>query len=195
MNESVDSLTSAGIASDRSLLRRFRSGEQDAATEIYVRYARRLQALAARQAGADLASRFDPEDVVQSVFRTFFRRASAGYYEAPAGEELWRLLLVLSLHKVRDLATHHRAQKRDVGRTWSVDANDSPAADREADDRLSVFLDHLEGLGVLDDVTILLTADHGFEGSDPSCTGSWRPALDALGLPYRDEGPGLVYLL
>lgn len=66
---------------------------------------------------------------------------------------------------------------------------------RQADARLSVFLDHLEGLGVLDDVTILLTADHGFEGSDPACTGSWKPALDALGLPYRDEGPGLVYLL
>ncbi len=66
---------------------------------------------------------------------------------------------------------------------------------RQADARLTVFLDHLERLGALDDVTFLLTADHGFEGSDPSCTGSWRPALDALGLPYRDEGPGLVYLL
>jgi phosphonoacetate hydrolase len=66
---------------------------------------------------------------------------------------------------------------------------------RQADARLSVFLDHLEAVGVLDEVTILLTADHGFEGSDPTCTGSWRPALDALGLPYRDEGPGLVYLL
>ncbi len=66
---------------------------------------------------------------------------------------------------------------------------------RQSDARLSAFLDHLEALGVLDDVTILLTADHGFEGSDPTCTGSWKPALDALGLPYRDEGPGLVYLL
>jgi len=53
----------------------------------------------------------------------------------------------------------------------------------------------LESLGTLDEVTILLTADHGFEGSAPDCTGSWRPALDALGIPYRDEGPGLVYLL
>ncbi|MFN8188892.1 MAG: alkaline phosphatase family protein [Nocardioidaceae bacterium] len=66
---------------------------------------------------------------------------------------------------------------------------------RQADARLSVFLDHLESLGILDDVTILLTADHGFEGSDPDCTGSWRSALDAVGIPYRDEGPGLVYLL
>ena len=65
---------------------------------------------------------------------------------------------------------------------------------RQADARLSAFLDHLESLGVLDDVTILLTADHGFEGSAPDCTGSWREALDAVGIPYRDEGPGLVYI-
>ncbi|HQR26072.1 MAG TPA: alkaline phosphatase family protein [Nocardioides sp.] len=66
---------------------------------------------------------------------------------------------------------------------------------RQSDARLSVFLDQLERLGVLDDVTILLTADHGFETSSPEVTGSWRPALDALGIPYRDEGPGFVYLL
>jgi hypothetical protein len=64
---------------------------------------------------------------------------------------------------------------------------------RQSDARLGTFLDHLEGLGVLDEVTILLTADHGFEGSRPECTGSWRAALDSLGVPYRDEGPGLVY--
>ena len=66
---------------------------------------------------------------------------------------------------------------------------------RQADRRLVAFLDHLDDLGVTDEVTFLLTADHGFEGADQSVTGSWRPALDALGIPYRDEGPGFVYLL
>ena len=66
---------------------------------------------------------------------------------------------------------------------------------RQSDARLVAFLDHLEGLGVLDEVTFLLTADHGFEGADPSVTGSWKPALEALGIPYRDEGPGFIYLL
>jgi phosphonoacetate hydrolase len=66
---------------------------------------------------------------------------------------------------------------------------------RQSDARLVAFLEHLDGLGVTDEVTFLLTADHGFEASDPSVTGSWRSALDDLGLPYRDEGPGLVYLL
>ena len=45
------------------------------------------------------------------------------------------------------------------------------------------------------DTDPLSTADHGFESADPEVTGSWRPALDALGIAYRDEGPGLVYLL
>ena len=66
---------------------------------------------------------------------------------------------------------------------------------RQSDARLGVFLDHLAALGVIDDVAILLTADHGFEGSDPAVTGSWRPALESLGVPFRDEGPGFVYFL
>ena len=66
---------------------------------------------------------------------------------------------------------------------------------RQSDARLGVFLDHLEALGVLDDVAFLLTADHGFESADPSVTGSWRPALESLGVPFRDEGPGFVYFL
>ncbi|KQU70792.1 alkaline phosphatase family protein [Phycicoccus sp. Root101] len=66
---------------------------------------------------------------------------------------------------------------------------------RQSDARLVAFLDHLERLGVLDEVTFLLTADHGFEAADPDVTGSWTPVLESLGIPYRDEGPGFVYLL
>ncbi len=103
--------------SDRSLLRRFRAGEHDAATELYVRYASRLLALANAHTSPSLSSRFDPEDVVQSVFRTFFRRAAAGLYDVPPGDQLWQLFLVIALNKVRALSIHHRAQKRDVTRT------------------------------------------------------------------------------
>jgi len=66
---------------------------------------------------------------------------------------------------------------------------------RDSDSRLVSFLEHLDGLGITDQVTFLLTADHGFEGSDPAITGSWRPALEALQIPFRDEGPGFIYLL
>jgi phosphonoacetate hydrolase len=69
---------------------------------------------------------------------------------------------------------------------------------RESDRRLGAFLDHLDHLGLTDDVTFLLTADHGFESADETVTGSWGPTLAEtcarLGLTYRDEGPGLIYL-
>ena len=64
----------------------------------------------------------------------------------------------------------------------------------DADRRLGVFLDHLEAIGLLDETTVLLTADHGFEGADPGCTGDWLPALAAAGVAVQDHGPGFLYL-
>lgn len=106
--------------SDTSLLVRFQAGEDDAATALYTRYAERLMALANRNTGDDLSTRVDAEDIVQSVFRTFFRRVSDGHYMIPEGEELWKLLLVIALNKVRMIAEHHRAAKRDVTHTRSI---------------------------------------------------------------------------
>lgn len=117
---------------DRSLLRRLRGGEQDAAEALYVRYARRLRALASTQTSAALASRFDPEDVVQSVFRTFFRRAADGQYDVPEGEELWNLLLVISLNKIRALATYHKAAKRDATTTLPLTSAESSSSGPDA---------------------------------------------------------------
>jgi RNA polymerase sigma-70 factor (ECF subfamily) len=113
------------------LLSRFRSGEEDAATAIYLRYAKRLQLLARSQSGKDLAVRVDPEDVVQSVFRTFFRRAAEGHYAIPDGEELWKLFLVIALNKVRELGEFHRAAKRDVGHTMALDRMDEYIAGQQ----------------------------------------------------------------
>lgn len=130
-----------GSASDHSLLRRFRDGQQDAATDLFLRYGARLQALARNKTSEALATRFDPEDVIQSVFRTFFRRASSGLYDVPEGDELWQLLLVITLNKIRTLATHHRAQKRDVTRTSQDRFQESRAADDRSLHTLEVVLD------------------------------------------------------
>jgi RNA polymerase sigma-70 factor (ECF subfamily) len=111
--------SSAAETSDGSLLRRFQRGQLDAATQLYLRYADRLHALATARFAADLKTRFDPEDIVQSVFRTFFRRAAQGHYDVPHGEELWKLLLVIALNKIRALGSFHRKAKRDVRMTSS----------------------------------------------------------------------------
>jgi RNA polymerase sigma-70 factor (ECF subfamily) len=123
-------------STDASLLRRFRGGDDDAATQLYLRYAGRLRVMAAAQTAAELASRFDPDDIVQSVFRTFFRRAAAGEYAAPGGDELWKLFLVIGLNKVRATAAHHKAAKRDIRQTAGGDALDAAASSREEDLRV-----------------------------------------------------------
>jgi DNA-directed RNA polymerase specialized sigma24 family protein len=102
---------------DQSLLELYRSGDQRAAIALYARYAGRLRALAASQCAADLRVRFDPDDIVQSVFRTFFAELRESNYEVPEGEELWGLLFVMALHKIRNKANYHRAAKRNIGQT------------------------------------------------------------------------------
>lgn len=112
------------VTSDAALLQRFKAGEDDAATALYTRYANRLVNLAERNIADDLSVRVDAEDIVQSVFRTFFRRAADGHYLVPEGDELWKLLLVIALNKVRMAAEHHRRIKRDVRHTKSIDGLD-----------------------------------------------------------------------
>jgi RNA polymerase sigma-70 factor (ECF subfamily) len=130
--------SSGGNRSDESLLRRFRTGDDDAATALYRRYAKRLLGLARNKTAPELAVRFDAEDVVQSVFRTFFRRAAQGLYNVPPGEELWQLFLVLALNKIRKLALRHRAGKRDVQATVQNGAATLEFASGTDDDAVSV---------------------------------------------------------
>jgi RNA polymerase sigma-70 factor (ECF subfamily) len=135
-------------ASDASLLRRYRRGEEDAATELYLRYAGRLRNLATTRASPELKQRVDPEDIVQSVFRTFFRRAAVGQYDAPTGDELWKLFLVIGLNKIRKVAAFHKAAKRDVRQTaagagYDQAVTQTPGSDEEALHNLQLTIDEL----------------------------------------------------
>jgi RNA polymerase sigma-70 factor (ECF subfamily) len=126
--------------SDRELLERFRGGEQFAATALYLRYAPRLLALAEARCSRGLAHRLDSEDIVQSVFGRFFRRAKSGGYEVPVGAELWKLLLVIALNKIRAAEAYHRAGKRDVGATAAAGPDESPAGGGRGDDGNGAYL-------------------------------------------------------
>lgn len=129
-----------GEMSDRSLLRRVRIGSQDAATQLYLRYAKRLHALSRSKCSPDLAVRFDSEDIVQSVFRTFFRRVQKGEYDVPDGEELWKLFLVIGLNKIQTAGTFHRAAKRDVRASVRGELLDQVMAEVEESDETSMTI-------------------------------------------------------
>jgi RNA polymerase sigma-70 factor (ECF subfamily) len=92
---------------------RWRKGDQDAAKQLFDRYASRLVALARRQISQRLASRLDPEDVVQSVFRSFFGRVKAGKFRIEEQDDLGKLLVRITVNKTLRKVEYHRAAKRD----------------------------------------------------------------------------------
>lgn len=137
---STQDQTSPGEAapSDHSLLQRYRRGSQDAALQLYLRYAQRLRSLAKAQISPALARRLDLDDLVQSVFKSFFRGVAKGLYDVPAGEEIWRLFLVIALNKIRKHGAYHHAAKRDVKRTCGLGERDGEVA-AAADDDSAAF--------------------------------------------------------
>lgn len=96
------------------LLNRYRSGDSLAADAIFERYIARLIGLARHRMSERLAQRVDPEDVVQSVYRSFFGKARDGRYILEKSGDLWRLLAGITVNKVRKQAEHHRQKKRDM---------------------------------------------------------------------------------
>lgn len=124
--------------SDHSLLRRLKQGEPDAATQLYLRYAQRLLALARSKTSSALSRRVDSDEIVQSVFGSFFRGAQQGYYDVPVGEELWKLFLVIALNKIRAKGAFHLAAKRDVRKTADGEAIDKLADGAPTDDETAL---------------------------------------------------------
>jgi RNA polymerase sigma-70 factor (ECF subfamily) len=96
------------------LVEGLRRGNPQAAAAVFARYAQRLTCLAEQHLSRKLAARLDGADVVQSVFRTFFRRSAAGEFRIDNSDELWRLLVQITLQKARARSRNHTARVRDV---------------------------------------------------------------------------------
>jgi RNA polymerase sigma-70 factor (ECF subfamily) len=141
----------AEMRRDQSLLNLWRDGNQEAARILFERYSGRLVALARARIGHRLGRRVDPEDVVQSVFRTFFRRAQTGELHVYDPDHLCALLARITIHKALDQVSFHKAAKRN----FNLDADSgSPehemiaqVLDREpTPEAVNLFLDQLQHL-------------------------------------------------
>ena len=110
-----------GEVSAADLLTRIEQGDEPATFELMDRYAERLIALAHKRMSKKLARRIDPEDIVQSACRSFFRNAQLGRYEVRDSDDLWRLLG--RHHGPQSVATSEttlrgKARPRQRGQLW-----------------------------------------------------------------------------
>jgi RNA polymerase sigma-70 factor (ECF subfamily) len=118
-NPSVGAL----IIEDRSfphLLVQLRAGNDRAAGEVVQRFSRRLLALARRRQHRWARRTEDPEDVVQSVFQSFFACLREGRFRLISWNDLWRLLKAITFHKCADQLDYARARRRHVQRAVSL---------------------------------------------------------------------------
>jgi RNA polymerase sigma-70 factor (ECF subfamily) len=76
----------------------------------------------AQPARRGAAEKEDPEDVVQSVFKSFFGRHAAGQFEVESPDDLWSLLTVITLRKCGHRIDYFRAARRDVQREVALEA-------------------------------------------------------------------------
>ena len=98
------------------VMARLRAGDEAAAREVFQRFVDKLVRLAQRQFDAVMRRRVDPEDVVQSAYKSFFLRYGAGKVDVHDWGNLWGLLTVITVRKCFDRVEHHRAACRDVHR-------------------------------------------------------------------------------
>jgi RNA polymerase sigma-70 factor (ECF subfamily) len=133
-------LSTGGAVADAEtfarLMGRLHSGEDAAAREVFERFAGRLVALTRRRFSRLLARKVDPEDVVQSAFKSFFVRHRGGKLHIGDCDGLWNLLTLITLRKCADRAEYFLAERRDATREATGSAGgDGPDAWRVALDR------------------------------------------------------------
>jgi RNA polymerase sigma-70 factor, ECF subfamily len=113
---------------DRSfedLMARLRAGDNAAATEVFNRFTNRLIGLARRRLDKLIRQKVDPEDILQSVYRSFFRRHAQGRFDVASWDNLWGMLTVITVRKCDYRRKFFRAACRDVER----EVVSPPAAD------------------------------------------------------------------
>jgi len=99
-------------AADQIFIADLRAGNESAARDLFERYCGRLLDLARRRLSPKVAQRVDPEDIVQSVFRTFFTRVRNNEFILNGVGDLFGLLVQLTIRKAIRQMAFHRAAKR-----------------------------------------------------------------------------------
>jgi RNA polymerase sigma-70 factor (ECF subfamily) len=130
-----------------SFIRRVRAGDDQAAQELVEQYEPVIRReVRMRLQDPRLYRRFDWSDICQSVMASFFVRAAAGQYDLDQPDQLLRLLVVMTRHKLTEQVRRHRAGRRDYRRVGPDDPADleERSAAAPSPSRLVVGRDLLE---------------------------------------------------
>src|SRR5438552_6103586 len=92
---------------------RLKAGDPAAAEKLWQRYFRRLVALARKKLQGAPRGLADEEDAALSAFASFCRRAEQGQFpQLQDRDDLWHLLMVITVRKSSNQMKYERRQKR-----------------------------------------------------------------------------------
>lgn len=159
------------------LIRRVRSGDGEAASELVRRYEpaiRRVVRVHLRD--QRLRRVLDSTDVCQSVLATFFVRATLGQYDLDSPQDLLRLLATIARHKVVKQANRLTSQKRDVRRDTAGEDAMPQVPDAASDPSEQAAAREL-----LEKVRDRLGPEERYLAEQRSIGRSWQELADELG--------------
>ncbi len=110
-----------------------------AARLVWQRYFHELLILARSHLTARIRGREDEEDVIQSMYKSFCLRQRRGDFDLSSRDELWMLLVQITLRKTRNTANRHLQGRRDVRR--EVKERITSGDDRDA---RAAFIDRID---------------------------------------------------
>ena len=132
--------------SDQRLIHGLAANGETAFFELDRRFRERLCQRVRFRMNEKYRRRESPEDVVQSVFRTYFRRNAEGSYDLKSVDDLWNLLCAITRLKILKHVEYHNAGIRDIDREDNEFDVSNLLQDTTPDERLlaGVLLDILQ---------------------------------------------------
>ena len=116
------------------LIGQVKEGDEAAAQELLARYSRRIEGLARQRLYGKCLRVADEEDVVQSVFAGFFLGAERGQYtQLHDRDDLWHLLVKITVRKAQKLVKEQERQKRHPGKGRPEPPSPSPVDGQRRD--------------------------------------------------------------
>ncbi|MEM1067783.1 MAG: sigma-70 family RNA polymerase sigma factor [Planctomycetota bacterium] len=131
-----------------SMFQALAANDPQAVEEFWQQYAGPLRRVAQRQISRSLGRRVDADDVLQSACRTFFRRMGEGQFQCRCDDDLWRLLLTITLNKVRMQARYHARQCRGLEKEQTFDVETAGAHEAGTEQAVQQvdFADYMESI-------------------------------------------------
>jgi DNA-directed RNA polymerase specialized sigma24 family protein len=98
-------------------VRRLEAGDREGAQKLWEGYYRRLVGLARKKLRDTPRREVNEEDIALSAFDSFFRGVEQGRFPClESRDDLWHLLVVITVRKVADQLKSRRAQRRGGGK-------------------------------------------------------------------------------